>query len=221
MSTVSLEKNRFNLLIQLGSALKQFPHLDLTEALSAGQVESKRWLIEELEKIDRPLGTVFVLGGWWGLLPAMLFESRVRAEKIRSFDIDASCAPVADTINRRYVMDNWKFKASTGDMLKMRYDRHAYQTKRADGSEVRLDETPDTIINTSCEHISDFPEWWRLIPKGKLAVLQSNDFREPAEHVNCAANLDAFASSAPMAQVLFRGELDLPDYKRFMLVGIK
>lgn len=221
MSPLSQDKNRFNLLIQLGSALKQFPHLELTAALSAGQVESKRWLIEELEKLDRPLGTVFVLGGWWGLLPAMLFESRVRADRIRSFDIDASCAPVADTINRRYVMDAWKFKASTQDMLQMRYDRYAYQTSRADGSEVRLDESPDTIINTSCEHIRDFKEWWRLIPRGKLVVLQSNDFRAPAEHVNCSGSLEEFAASAPMAETLFRGELDLPDYKRFMLVGIK
>lgn len=221
MSPLSPEKNRFNLLIHLGSALKQFPHLPLTEALSAGQVESKRWLIDELEKIDRPLGTVFVLGGWYGLLPAMLFESRLRADRIRSFDIDASCAPVADTINRRYVMDNWRFKASTEDMFNMRYDRHAYQTKRADGSEVRLDETPDTIINTSCEHIKNFSEWWRLIPKGKLVVLQSNDFRDPAEHVNCSESLEAFAASAPLSQTLFRGELELPDYNRFMIVGIK
>lgn len=221
MGQIPQEKNRFNLLIHLGSAMKQFPQLELTEALSAGQVESKRWLIEELEKIDRPLGTVFVLGGWWGLLPAMLFESRVSAEKIRSFDIDAGCAPVADTINRRYVMDNWKFKASTQDMLEMRYDRHAYQTKRADGSEVRLEESPDTIINTSCEHLRGFKEWWGLIPKGKMVVLQSNDFRAPKEHVNCSASLEEFAASAPMSETLFRGELDLPDYKRFMLVGIK
>lgn len=221
MPSLAPESNRFNLLIHLGSALKQFPQLELTEALSAGQVESKRWLIEELEKLDRPLGTVFVLGGWWGLLPAMLFESRLRADRIRSFDIDAACAPVADTINRRYVMDGWKFKASTQDMLKMRYDRHTYPTKRADGSEVSLNEIPDTIINTSCEHVSGFVDWWKLIPKGKLVVLQSNNFHEPAEHVNCSATLEEFAASAPMSETLFRGELDLPDYKRFMLVGIR
>ena len=221
MSSPTMEKNRFNLLIHLGSAMKQFPHLGLAEALSAGQVESKRWLIDELEKLDRPLGTIYVLGGWWGLLPAMLFESGVRMEKIRSFDIDPSCAPVADTINRRYVMDNWKFKATTQDMLEMRYDRHSYQTKRADGTEVLLEESPDTIINTSCEHIPNFPGWWSRIPPGKMVVLQSNNFRAPAEHVNCSDSLEEFSSAAPLGKTLFRGELNLPDYKRFMLVGIK
>jgi hypothetical protein len=221
MSSPATENNRFNLLIHLGSAMKQFPHLGLAEALSAGQVESKRWLIDELEKLDRPLGTVFVLGGWWGLLPAMLFESRLRLDKIRSFDIDAACAPVADTINRRYVMDDWKFKASTQDMLEMRYDLHSYPTRRANGSEVLLEESPDTIINTSCEHISSFSKWWKKIPPGKLVVLQSNDFRLPAEHINCSDSLDKFSASAPMKEILFRGELDLPDYKRFMLVGLK
>lgn len=221
MSAAALEKNRFNLLIQIGSALKQFPELALSEALSAGQVESKRWLIEVLEQLNRPLGTVFLVGGWWGLLPAMLFESRVQADKIRSFDIDESCASVADTINRRYVMDAWRFKATTQDMFAVNYNRHVYQTRRADGSLVSLDESPDTIINTSCEHIADFPGWWKLVPKGKLLVLQSNNFRSPPEHVNCVNGLDEFTAAAPMQEVLYRGELDLPDYKRFMLVGIK
>lgn len=215
------ENNRFNLLIQIGLVMKQFPEIKLSEALSAGQIESKRWLIEELEKLDRPLGTVFVLGGWWGLLPAMLFESRLNADKIRSFDKDESCEPIADAINRRYVINDWKFKAATQDMLEMQYDSHRYKTKRSDGSYAELEDTPDTIINTSCEHILDFERWWKRIPPKKLIVLQSNDFRAPAEHVNCSEGLDAFAASAPMKEIFFRGELHLPDYKRFMLMGMK
>lgn len=213
--------NRFSLLTHLGMALQRFPEVSFAEALSSGQVESKKWLIETLERERLELGTVFVLGGWWGLLPAMLFESDVKFEKIRSFDIDPACAPVADTINRKYVKDDWRFKASTADMLKIDYRNFHYQTMRADGTSVAVSDSPTCLINTSCEHIGSFSDWWAIVPEGMLVILQSNNFRAIAEHCNCHDSLDGFAASAPMSRVLYRGELDLPDYKRFMLVGHK
>ena len=39
-----------------------------------------------------------------------------------------------------------------------------------------ITDVPDTIINTSCEHIKDFDKWYAMIPKGKLVILQSNDY---------------------------------------------
>ena len=62
--------------------------VDLTDAVSWGQLKSKRWLIELLEESNVELGTVFLCGGWWATLAAMLFNSKLDIEKIRSFDID-------------------------------------------------------------------------------------------------------------------------------------
>jgi hypothetical protein len=83
---------------------------------------------------------------------------------------------------------------------------------------------PDTIINTSCEHIPNFKEWYNKIPAGKLVILQSNNFFELDEHINCVNDLDDFASQAPLSEILYEGELDLSkhvNYTRFMRIGIK
>ena len=36
------------------------------------------------------------------------------------------------------------------------FSMHTYNVKRADGSKCELSDSPDTIINTSCEHIENF-----------------------------------------------------------------
>lgn len=214
-------KNQFNSLIHIGSVVRQFKDIDLTEALSVGQIESKKWLIDKLEELQLSLGTIYVLGGWWGILPSMIFESGLQFEKIRSFDIDPSCALIADTMNRRYVIDSWKFKASTANMLDLNYVNCTYTTKRADGSELELNERPDTIINTSCEHIKEFSSWWNKIPYGKLVVLQSNNLFGVKEHLNCSKDLSQFEAATPFSKLYFSGEHELTDYTRFMRIGLK
>jgi len=194
--------------------------IDLSDALSWGQLKSKRWLINELEKINDNLGTVYICAGWYSILSTMLFQSKCHIEKIRSFDIDEECAPIADTINRNWVMNGWQFKASTLDILEMDFPT-THTTYRANGTSLELTEMPDTIINTSCEHILDFETWYSKIPVGKLIVLQSNNFYEIEDHINCVNNVDHFKSLAPMSTLIYSGELELPKYKRFMLIGRK
>lgn len=215
------KKNRFNSLVHLGILLKSHPKMDFPAALSAGQIASKRWLIEELEAIDLPLGNVFVLGGWWGILPAMMFEANLDFHMIRSFDIDPSCAAIADAMNMTYVREDWKFKASTADMFDIDYNQYRYKTSRRNNTEVEELDIPDTIINTSCEHLTHFSKWWEKIPKRKLVILQSNNFSEISEHTNCVSSVEDLIRSAPMSEVLFSGELQLEKYKRFMLIGRK
>jgi hypothetical protein len=82
-------------------------------------------------------------------------------------------------------------------------------------------DNPDTIINTSCEHIENFAEWYAKIPDGKLVILQSNNFFDVQEHVNCVKDITEFSNMAPMSNTLYAGDLDLPKYKRFMLIGYK
>ena len=209
----------------LRQAITRFPDANWNDALSWGQLQSKLWLIEELVKLDRDLGTVMVLGGWYGTLAALIFQDgRLRFDKIRSIDLDPACAAIADTLNRDpYVKDGWRFKASTDDMLKLEYDANcSYTTHRADGSPVALLEEPTTLINTSCDHIAPFEDWWSLIPAGKLVVLQNNNFLGADEdHVNTVETMDAFAAQSPMREVLFEGTLRLPEYTRFMRIGLR
>lgn len=227
-------------LSNLKNAIRNYPEVDFTDALSIGQIKSKNWLINQLhwETCDGYLpgnGMVFILGGWYGTLAAMMLEDRkyvcssetnFKRIKIRSFDIDPECAPIADTINRTpWVMEGWQFKATTADMYTIDYNNYSYETLRANGTSVALQESPDVIINTSCEHLEHFNKWWKLIPNGKLCVLQTNDYYErnggPSDHVNCVDDIDQFLEATEFTKVMYSGELELEKYTRYMIIGKK
>ena len=209
-------------LTTLPKTIKNFPNINVKDAYARGQLHSKKWLVTEVEKIGMHLGTVFLCAGWYGTLATMLFESKkVHLDKIRSFDIDESCWRIAESINKPWVMDEWKFKATTQDIHKINFNEYAYTTLRSNGTERELFDVPNTIINTSCEHIEDWDKWWASIPKGKLCILQSNDYKELPEHINCVDDVDHFKKIAPMTTYLYGGDLILGKYTRYMLIGIK
>jgi hypothetical protein len=203
-----------------GQLLNKYPNVDLKDLFSKGQMQSKRWLVNELANLDLDLGTIFLCAGWYGSLATFMFEANLKIKTIRSFDIDPSCAAIAETFNKSWVMNNWQFKASTLDITKITYPT-THVTHRSNGTSLELVEMPDTIINTSCEHIENFQEWYNNIPMGTIVILQGNNFFEIKEHVNCSNTLDEFDNSAKMTKSLYIGELKLDKYTRFMKIGIK
>jgi hypothetical protein len=131
--------------------------------------------------------------------------------------------PIAEKFNLPWFSDNWKFKAITDNIHNIDFNRHewvAWSNKNERMSKPIVD-VPDTIINTSCEHIENFSEWYAKIPDGKLVILQSNDYQEVEEHVNISPNLYSFAVQTPMSEVLYSGSLNLVNYNRFMRIGYK
>ena len=156
------------------------------DAWTNGQISSKHWLLSTLAGLDMDLGDVWILCGWVGSLAMMMNHRRpgLRHGRIRSFDVDQRCAALAESLNRPTVRDGWRFKATTMDINEISYVDFQYATERYDGSEVKLIETADTIINTSCDHMGDDSTWWDNIPAGKLVILQNNDFVDVNEHDN-------------------------------------
>lgn len=210
-----------NILLGLrDSVLKH--NVDLSDVLSWGQIRSKRWLITQLEELNIDLGVVFLCAGWYGTLAHMLFDSKCNVNKIRSFDIDPKCVNIADTVNKKY-LNNWQFKAITEDILNIDYNSHSWQAWSNQKQSLcnPINDRPDTIINTSCEHIRDFDKWYNSIPNGKLVILQSNNYFDLPEHVNCVENEVQLAITAPMSDVLYMGSLKLEKYSRFMVIGYK
>lgn len=201
------------------------------DCFSRGQLQSKLWIIKELKKLNLDLGTVFLCAGWYATLATMIFESGIKVNKIRSFDKDPSCWKIAETFNKSWLEDNWKFKASTVDIMEFNWtDTPApsdgtignfYYNTNTGSKIIQMKDNPDTIINTSCEHIENFSEWYNLIPNGKLVILQSNDYFEVEEHINTYNTLVEFSLSSPMTETLFEGELFLPNYTRFMKIGYR
>ena len=193
------------------------------DSFSRGQIQSKLWLVQELEKLDVELGTVFLCAGWYATLATMLFESDIKVNKIRSFDIDDTCIDIAETFNKPWFVDGWKFKSITQNIMDIDYNSHTWQCWSNANNRMSkpISDSPDTIINTSCEHITNFEEWYAKIPDGKLVVLQSNNYCEVEEHVNTHNTLKSFSDSTPMGEVLYEGGLELPQYTRFMKIGYR
>jgi hypothetical protein len=194
------------------STLAQHDEPGLGEALNKNQIASKMWLADALyESVGPRLRQVLILGGWFGVLGAVLLHDRRFAiGHVESLDIDPRCAPVATTLNATHARAG-RFTARTADMRKVDYVRARQSAADA----------PDVVVNTSCEHLDDFGRWYDRVPSGQLVVLQSNDYFACAEHVNCVPNLAAFREQAPLREVLFEGERKLRRYTRFMRIGRK
>jgi hypothetical protein len=180
-------------------------------ALNKNQIASKMWLADALhDSYGADLGNVLILGGWLGVLGAvMLHDERFAIRKVVSLDIDPQCAAIAESMNATHVRAG-RFAAVTADMLQVDYERGIGDAGRA-----------DLVINTSCEHLGDFGLWYARIPAAQQLVIQSNDYFACDEHVNCVADLAAFRAQAPMREVRFAGARRMRHYTRFMLIGRK
>ena len=169
------------------------------DAFWSGQLKSKEWLITNLRKNVNKFVSIDIHGGWVGVLASMLFQSDIYITNIRSVDIDPTCEPIATMMNKKEEMAG-KFRAVTADMCAIRSDA-------------------DVVINTSCEHITQeqYDLWLSGMPYNTLLVLQSNNYDIP-EHVRISNDLDEFKTQSKI-NVLWAGELELPLYKRFMIIG--
>lgn len=173
------------------------------DAFWRGQMQSKEWLIQELTKVKDNVNScpnVDIHGGWVGVLASMLFQSGMYIDHINSIDIDLKCEATANLMNQ-LEFQSGRFKAYTMDMCTFRSDA-------------------DIIINTSCEHITqdDYDLWLTGMPHNSLLVLQSNNYDIP-EHVRTAKDLEHFKEQCHLEKILYAGELILPLYKRFMIIG--
>ena len=181
-------------------AIRQSPDpMRTMDAFWSGQLKSKEWLIQNLRRHVNKFVTIDIHGGWVGVLASMLFQSDVPVVNIRSIDIDPACEPIAVNMNKIEEMVG-KFRAVTADMCAIRSDA-------------------DVIINTSCEHITQeqYDLWLLNMPHNSLFVLQSNNYNIP-EHVRIANSLDEFKKQCNI-DAIWAGELELPLYKRFMIIG--
>ena len=175
------------------------------ESFWKGQVNSKLWLVNNLSKIVIPntSNKIVIHGGWNGVLASILFNSDIGIKYITSVDIDPICEEIACTVNKRQEMEG-RFTAVTADMIMYDY-------------------TADIVINTSCEHLTNgaYHRWLDLVPNNALVVLQSNNYFELEEHINCSADLDEFVKYSRLTNIVFSDTLSLPKYDRYMIIGYK
>lgn len=179
------------------------------DAFSSGQISSKIWLCEALEKINFQSEnlSIYILGGWYGLTAFLLLSrGNLSIKQVRSFDISKQNCAVADLLNENWVWREWTFKAIHKDV-----------------NEISYDEKPDLVINTSTEHIDNL-EWWHKIPSGTTVALQGTSMPHP-EHTFTLKSLSEFQKTFKLKESFFSDELTLnyPDktLSRFMVIGKK
>lgn len=182
-------------------AIRQSPDpMRTLDAFWKGQISSKEWLIKKIKPYIKERVSVDIHGGWVGTLASMLFQSGLPIENIRSIDIDPSCEPIANMMNKGEEMVG-RFRAVTADMCTIRSDANV-------------------IINTSCEHITQdqYDLWLSGVPANSLLVLQSNDYDIP-EHIRTASSIKGFEEQCGLSKVHLSAALKLPMYTRYMVIG--
>jgi hypothetical protein len=186
----------------LADVVVRHPQAEISVAFNHKQVACKMWARDVIyETIGAEIGSILVLGGWYGVLAGILFDDpRLQIDKVLSVDIDETAGAVARTLNGAWID---RFSAITEDMYALPYHDHE----------------ADLVVNTSCEHIADLRSWLDLLPKGTRVLLQSNDYFNDPTHVNCVASQEAFVEQANLSELLYAGSLPQKKYTRFMLIG--
>lgn len=178
------------------TATEYAPRYDeFRDMFSAGQIQSKEWLINELKKFILNFNSIAIAGAWFGTLGLMI-NTKFPDISINMIDIDPRCEKFVQNI----IYNKPTIKYITQDM-----DRYQY--------------TEDIIINTSCEHIVDLKEWISIIPKDKIVILQSNNYKLGNGHINCVDNEDELCYKSNLSSILYKGTLEMPMYSRFMIIG--
>jgi hypothetical protein len=177
------------------------------DSFSNGQVDSKLWLCQELEKLGWNSNVTRIYAGWYAVTALLLLgREKFKVNKIESYDIDPLCQPIADMLNENWVFKGWKFKAFTNDCNTLSWNNNV-----------------DLIINTSTEHFSEL-SWWNNIPTGTRVIIQSNNMQHD-DHVFNFSNEDEFLKKFQMSTIMFKGTKQFVypgwQFERYMLIGIK
>ena len=198
----------------------------LCDAFSKGQVQSKIWLVDELEKLNiKDLGNVLLLAGWFGQF--ISYIDKLKFNQARIVEIDKPACIVSDRIFNIDYIEGHKVKSVLQDINQTELTKNGYTLdvkKYHTNEDIGYTQQflPNIIVNTSSEHMTE--EWFfqlkfKNLETNPIVVIQSNNLFDIAEHVNCVHSIDHMKKKYPFTEILYEGELDLYGYKRFMLIG--
>jgi hypothetical protein len=179
-------------------------------------------MVEQLSEIyqDQYLGTVAHYGGWYATVAQNIFE-QFRVKNYYNLEVDPDCIEISDDFNYEQTV-GWKFKSTVQNVNDIVWkDNNSFdiKIKNLANNMVTTNVKPDLIINTSCEHMNE--DWYNAIPTGTVVCLQTNDYFENEQHINCCRDLADAIAKYPMTEIYYSGEIDTQLYKRFMIIGEK
>jgi hypothetical protein len=172
----------------------------ILESFWESQVTSKQWILDALSDLNMSCyGSVYIFGGWFGVLGGMLRDTYTNIDVVYSIDVDANTKLIGERLNPDVTF-------ITSDMKDFVFPK-----------------LPSLVINTSTEHVSQttLDAWLERVPKLVPVILQGNNFFSCAEHVRCSNNLDEFKKMNPLGVTKYEGELDCKQFTRYMTIGYK
>ena len=167
-------------------------------------IKSKVWLLSELARIAPQVGTIYVLGSWYGNLGVLLaLDPVIQYKKLINVETNKKFLQASERIHNHLGMGNTE-----------------YMLKDANDLDYRQLGPNGVVVNTS---LTDMPgqDWFDNIPKGTLVVMQSRD-HDPG---NAAHSTQDIIDRFPLSEIIYDGELKLQDpetaYTRYMVIGIR
>jgi len=186
------------------SKLAESSGYSLEGSFTRDLIASKVWLLEKLARIAPQVGTIYVLGSWYGNLGVLLaLDPVIKYKRLINVETDKNFLQASERIQDYMGMGNTEYMLKDANNLD-------YRQLGPDG----------VVVNTSLTDMEG-QAWFDHIPAGTLVVMQSRD-HDPGRVAHSTQDiLDHF----PLSEVLYEGELKLEDpetaYTRYMVIGIK
>tara|TARA_Y100000114_G_C11748266_1_gene322809 strand:- start:1147 stop:1758 length:612 start_codon:yes stop_codon:yes gene_type:complete len=170
--------------------------LEIENSLNRNQITNKEWLVDLLSQYSEMITyhpNILVLAGWYGLAGHMI-ANKIPCQ-VTVIDKNPDCAIIGKELYPY-------LKHVTADLND--FNMSGY----------------NIIICTACEHITDDEINTVLDKKDKSTVvfLQSNNYNEVKDHINCKTSVDDFANSLQLSSCK-KYTLSLDKYERFMVIG--
>lgn len=165
---------------------------------------SKVWLMRELARVTPQVGTVYILGSWFGNL-SLYMSLMPMFEHGQMINVET---------DRKMLRQSQRMLDHIGvhDVEHMYRDANDLDYRRLDDDGV--------VINCSLTDMKG-RAWFDNIPRGTLVVMQARD-HDPGYQFNDTQDILA---KFPLRKVLYQGKMSLEDpetpYTRFMVIGEK
>lgn len=205
---------------RLKDIIYSYPNFDISSFVNKENAKVYSWIIQQMTHAfgEKYLGAVYVLGGGIGILPAMMLDTKLRFETIRTFDINGVCQFIADEMMSAELLADWRFKATTADIFNIGYDEHTFTTQLQDGTmSDPFIEIPGTLINTNISYLLNYKDWYKMIPDMRRLVLlgETGDVPRPF------ASSQNFNKQFPMSFELYTGVITYGDKQYYLKIGYK
>jgi hypothetical protein len=180
------------------------------DSFSHGQIKSKLWLCEELEKYIPKNSNVKILGSWYNILAFMLLTRNPNNYKsIEGIDINPDVQSIADKICNYWIAENQSVTNTLGDANNVEYS------------------DTQVVINCSPEHM-DNTDWYKKVPEGTVVCIQSISIHDPLYPWLITTphyGVEDMKTKYPMSAINYSGQIRIDygswGYDRYMLIGIK